>query len=217
MAPRPLACSVEECDFTTPEGTPTWDMMYNILSLHSQTVHGATGQQQQQQQTKLEKLPRPTFSLNSSEASWNFTKTLWDAYISQTPASETVKLQQLQAACEKPLLQRVFDTGAYTTLTTADMFLAKMKELAVITVHKAVHLRNLYLMNQEPDEPIRAYVARLTATADMCDMTMQCQCNNINSYRDLVVHQLVIHSMRDPDIRLRVLSRNTSGELTTLP
>ena len=152
-----------------------WEMMYNILSLHSQTVHGAQGQQQQQQQTKLEKLPWPTFSLNSSEASWNFTKTLWDAYISQTPSSEAVKLQQLQAACEKPLLQRVFDTGMYSTLTTADMFMAKMKELAVITVHKAVHLRNLYLMNQEPEEPIRAYVARLTATADMCDMTMTCQ------------------------------------------
>jgi hypothetical protein len=31
-----------------------------------------------------------------------------------------------------------------------------------------------------------------------------------------VVNQIVIHGMRDNDIRVRVLSRNTSGELTTL-
>ena len=35
-------------------------------------------------------------------------------------------------------------------------------------------------------------------------------------YRDHVVHQIIIHGMRDNAIRVRVLSRNTSGELTTM-
>ena len=55
-----------------------------------------------------------------------------------------MKLQQLHTACDKALLQRVFDTGMYATLTMADLLLEKMKELAVVTMHKAVHLRNLY-------------------------------------------------------------------------
>ena len=110
----------------------------------------------------------------------------------------------------------VFDTGVYASLTTEDLFLEKMRELAVVTVHKAVHLRNLYQLTQESDETIRAYVARVTATADMCGMIMKCSCGLDNSYRDLVVHQLVIHGMRDQEIRQRVLSRNTSGDLTTL-
>ena len=84
----------------------------------------------------------------------------------------------------------MFDTGGYASLTTVDLFMAKMKELAVITVHKAVHLRNLYQITQDSDETIRAYVARVTATADMCGMTMKCSCGLENSYRDLVVHQL---------------------------
>ena len=147
--------------------------------------------------SKLEKLPRPTFTLNSSEAAWNFTKTLWDAYIGQTVVSEAAKLQQSQAACDKPLLQRVFDTGQFSELTTADMFLNKMKELAVITVHKAVHLRNLYLMNQESDEPIRVYVARVNA---MCYMIVHCTCSMDNSFRDLVVHQIIKHGMRDQEV-----------------
>ena len=59
-------------------------------------------------------------------------------------------------------------------------------------------------------------MARVTANADMCGMIMKCTCGLDNSHRDLVVHQLVIHGMRDQEIRQRVLSRNTSGDLTTL-
>ena len=113
-------------------------------------------------------------------------------------------------------MQRVFDTGMYANLETSELFLEKMKELAVFTVFKAVHLCNLYQLTQESENTIHAYVSRVTATADMCGMTMKCTCGLDNSYRDLVVHQLVIHGMRDQEIRQRVLSRNTSGDLTTL-
>ena len=113
-------------------------------------------------------------------------------------------------------MQRVFDTGMYANLETSELFLEKMKELAVFTVFKAVHLCNLYQLTQESDETISTYVARVTATADMCG-TMKYTCGLDKSYRDLVVHQLVvIHRMRDQEIRQRVLSRNTSGDLTTL-
>ena len=53
-------------------------------------------------------------------------------------------------------------------------FLKKMKELAVVVVHKSIHLRNLWKMQQNADEPIRAFAARLTATADMCGMVVEC-------------------------------------------
>ena len=110
----------------------------------------------------------------------------------------------------------MFDTGVYTSLTTVDLFLEMMQDLALVAVDKAVHLRNLYQLTQVSYENIRAYGARVTATADMCGMTMKCSCGIVNSYRDLVVHQLVIHDMRDQEIRQRLPSRNTSGDLTTL-
>ena len=95
---------------------------------------------------------------------------------------------QLQAACDGPLQQRVFDTGTYSSLSNVDLFLAKMKELAVIVVHKSIHLMNLWKMSQESDEPIRAFAARLTATADMCGMVTKCHnetCATDVSFRDL--------------------------------
>ena len=154
-----------------------------------------------------------------TESQWSFKKLQWDNYIKQTTVSSDMQLMQLQAACDEQLRQRVFDTGMYAALDTTELFLNKMKELAVIIVRKSIHLMNLWKMQQQSDEPIRAFVARLTATADMCAMNVTCTnqtCRKEICYRDQVVHQLVIHGMRDNTIRVRVLSRNTAGELTTL-
>ena len=38
----------------------------------------------------------------------------------------------------------MFDSGVNYSLTIVDLFLEKMKELAVVTFHTAKHLRNLY-------------------------------------------------------------------------
>ena len=62
-------------------------------------------------------------------------------------------------------------------------------------------------MNQQAGEPIRAFVAWLTATADMCAMTVLFECNRQVTYRDNVLQQLVIHGMYDNDIRIRDRSR----------
>ena len=144
VPPNPLECSNEDCDYKTPNGCPTWDLMVTLLTQHTQSVHGGAQLTQPGPGNKLEKLPRPTFTLQMTESQWTFTKLQWDSYISQTHASDETKLNQLQAACSETLRQRIFDTGTYSNLSTPALFLAKMEELAVIKVHKSVHLRNLW-------------------------------------------------------------------------
>ena len=134
--------------------------MVNLLTQHTHTVHAGTPSLHVGQSSKLEKLPRPTFNLQMTESQWSFTKIQWDNYINQTQVPDAMKLSQLQAACSEGLRQRDFDTGLYGTLTTSQAFLQKMEELAVVKVHKSVHLRNLWRMTQQPDETIRAFVAR---------------------------------------------------------
>ena len=217
--PTPLECSSADCEFKTPAGCPSWELMAGLLQTHSQTVHGGGGPQQGTTSSKLEKLPRPTFTLNMTESQWSFKQTQWDNYIKQSVVPDSVKLMQLQAACDDSLRQRVFDTGTYSSLTTEDLFMKKMKELSVIVVHKSIYLMNLWKMRQQSDELIRAFAARVTSTADSCNMVVKCPnttCQQDVTYRDHVVHQIIIHGMKNNDIRVRVLSRNTSGELTTL-
>ena len=83
-------------------------------------------------------------------------------------------------------------------------------------VHKAIHTMNMWKMSQQLDETVRAFAARITGTAELCGMIVTCTCGVENSYRDKVVMQVLLHGMRENDIRSKVLSRNTSGELLDL-
>ena len=72
--PAPLACSVPTCDYETSPGTPTWELMVNLLSTHTQAVHSGGGGGMQQNATsnsKLQQLPRPVFTLNMTELQWS--------------------------------------------------------------------------------------------------------------------------------------------------
>ena len=166
--------------------------MLTILQLHVQLNHQAAAPAAAPAgpaAPRLERLPRPVFSLNMSEAAWQFKVIEWNSYIGQTLTSPDSQLLQLRAACDEELRQRVYDTGDYGGLNTVDALLARMKELAVIKIHKSVHLMNLYQMVQDSDEAIRAFVARVTGTADMCGMTLTCPragCHTKVSYRDEV-------------------------------
>ena len=55
----------------------------------------------------------------------------------------------------------------YLNLNTPELFLAKVKELFVITVHKSVHPQNFWKMlkQSEPDEQTRSFIACITFTA----------------------------------------------------
>ena len=80
-----------------------------------------------------------------------------------------------------------------------------MKELSVIVVHKSIYLMNLWKMRQQSDELIRAFAARVTSTADSCNMVVKCPnttCQQDVTYRDHVVHQIIIHGMKNNDIRV---------------
>ena len=148
-----------------------------------------------------------------SEAAWDFVKMKWEAYIGQVSTTPDQKLLQLKAACSPELLQRIYDTGSYPSLTTEELLLAEMEKLAVIKVHKAVHTMNMWKMTQMSDESGRAFAARITGTADLRGMTLECsQCQTKNFYRD----QVLLHGMRDNNIRSKVLSRNTTGDLSGL-
>ena len=172
MAPTPLKCSVDQCPFATPNNCPDWEKMLKILELHTAAAHGVAtnaAPANNPSTPRLEKLPRPTFTLDMSQSEWSFTEAQWTAYISQQAGlREEVKVQQLQAACDQALLRRVYDDGGLAALDTEVKLLAKVKKLAVRVVHKTLHMQNLWNMIQQAEEPIRAYGQFHLATAKIC-------------------------------------------------
>ena len=154
-----------------------------------------------------------------SEGKWQFINMQWTAYIDQTPASDTQKVEQLRAACNKDLLQRVYDSGSFRSLNTVALLLDKMKELAVIKVHKTIHMVHMWRMAQESSETIRAFAARITGKADLCEMNVPCptlNCNTKVPFRDEVLLQVLLQGMADKDIRARTLTQTANGKLVKL-
>ena len=71
MAPVPLKCTASDCEFITPPNCPDWEKMLKLLELHTAAVHNVpTGQVGASPSTKLEKLPRPSFSLDMTQSEW---------------------------------------------------------------------------------------------------------------------------------------------------
>ena len=210
----PITCSVPDCPYVTPQASAP--QMISLLTLHTNAVHIQQPAAPTAVASKLEKLPRPVFSLDMTESDWQFKEIDWNSYIEQTSCSDNTKLLQLRAACDDSLRQRVCDSGGWN-LGTVPLLLARIKELAVVKIHKSRHLANLYDVVQQPDESVRAFVARLTGTADMCGMQVQCTgCQQNVSYRDEVVKQMIIHGLVNCEIKQRVLSRTGNDELPTL-
>ena len=219
--PEPLDCLKTGCLWKTPAHCPDWDKMMQMLTIHTAAEHGVNTAPPAtpHHNTKLERLPRPSFDLDMSQAEWLFTLSQWKAYISQSVVSEGVKVQQLKAACEGRLLRRVYDAGDFETLDTESLLLDQMKRIAVRVVHKTLHLQNMWAMVQGPEETIRAYCSRLVGTAELCDLFVICSlntCTQKTSYRDQVVLQALLRGMHDKDIRTRVLSRTQNSELKEL-
>ena len=222
MAPTPLDCPKAGCEWKTPVNCPDWDKMIKLQELHVMAEHGGTAPQATggSSAPKLERLPRPSFQLEMSQAEWAFKHSQWTAYISQTPVSELVKVQQLRAACDEDLLRRVYDAGDLASMDTEILLMAQVKKIAVRVIHKTRHLQNMWAMIQSPEESVRAFASRLVGTAELCDLFITCSkvdCTQRTSYRDEVVMQALLRGMHDGDIRTRVLSRTQNEEIKTLP
>ena len=82
----------------TPEGAPTWELLNSFLTNHTSSCHqpAVTQPVAGQQSSKLEKLPRPVFTLGMSESAWEFVMVQWNAYIGQGNVSPAQSLQQIQ-------------------------------------------------------------------------------------------------------------------------
>ena len=121
MAPPPSqTCSKEDCDYTTPPGIPTWELVFKALEIHASSCHGAQPVQAGRAETKhkFEKLPRPTFSLDMTEGDWAYSTMQWSSYIAQAPATPEEQLLQLRAACEDSLLRHVYESGDFDSVNT---------------------------------------------------------------------------------------------------
>ena len=175
--------------------------------MHVNSVHTGGGQAGAQQvRPKPAPVSRPEIDLGASEADWRFFIAEFERYKRSTGVNGTTVLDELWHCQAKPL-RTLMQAEATTDLTTEDLLLAKIKSLAVVTLHSAVHLVELRNLQQGQNEPIRKFVARARNIATSCNLSKKCTgCQIDVTFLDETVFGVVLAGLKDSNIQQKILS-----------
>ena len=210
--PAPVPCSVEDCGYVTPKNVPTWEIIRDMLQTHASSVHAvaaAPSHQGQLVRPKPAPVSRPEIDLGASEHDWRFFQAEFDRYKRSTGISGTTVLDELWHCQAKPLHSLMQAEASTETLITEALLLEKIKSLAVVTLHSAVHLVELRNLQQGQNEPIRKFVARARNIATSCNLSKKCTstgCTADISFLDETVFGVVLAGLRDSNIQQKILS-----------
>ena len=219
MAPPPSqGCDDVECQYTTPEGIPTWEILYTALTNHTRTAHptpaaGQPGPQAQvQAKPRAEKVPRPQIKLGVGQDEFSYFKDEWTSYKRSCGITdETETRDQLRAACNEDLRRNLFNClGSKLKTLTEQQMMDEIQKLAVLAQNNLVKVVQLLALSQDREEPIRAFYARLKASASACELSVQCTattCPEKVSYSNRMILDALVRGITDEEIREHVLAK----------
>ena len=127
--PTPVACSVENCDYITPNNVPSWDLLRDMLQMHTSSVHANGGGNGVQGPVRPKPAPvaRPEINLGASEHDWRFFKAEFERYKRSTGVSGTQILDEVWHCQAKPLRSLMQAEASISTLNTEELLLEKIK------------------------------------------------------------------------------------------
>ena len=180
--PASTQCSRGECQYSTPEGIPTWELLTQHMNNHTQAVHPTPvvsrpeAQAQGQAKPRTEKVPRPQIKLGVSQDEFSYFQDEWTSYKRSCGITdETETRDQLRAACNEELRRNLFNClGSKLKTLTEQQMMEEIQKLAVLAQNNLVKLVQLLALCQDREEPIRAFFARLKASASACELSVQC-------------------------------------------
>ena len=222
MAPPPQqTCTAEGCDFITPENIPTWDLVLKQLEIHQKSRHPEPVQQQQQRgggghHAKVDKKVRPTISPQMTEEGWRFLLDEWSRYKRQTGIQDQVLLDELWSCMSEDLRQLAFAEGGSAQLLTEGDMLARIKKLAVVTLHPSVHVVALHELRQQSDENVQTFAARVRGIAASCGLTKECECSKVVSFSEETCYHVVLSGMSDQSMKERALTQSMMSTIKDL-
>ena len=114
--PQSQVCGKEECQYSTPEGIPTWELVFEMIRMHRQDVHPQAQQPPQvgdhaaSAKPRAEKVPRPQIKLGVSQDEFSYFQDEWTSYKRSCGITdETETRDQLRAACNEELRRNLFN------------------------------------------------------------------------------------------------------------
>ena len=211
--PAAKSCYVPECEYVTPQGIPSYELILKDLEMHVRYAHKGVGSSQEtygSSSSKADKLPRPSIGEGVTETDWAHFLDKWNRYKRSAlqGATEQFTTDQLWACCEVSLETAIYNSGVNSE-TDEKHLLNAMKKLAVCAQNNLVNVVKFLDLSQDQDESARAYTARLKGQASICNFAIRCNsttCGKLTSYSDQMVSHQLFRGLADPSIQEQILS-----------
>ena len=210
-----LPCTATGCSYITPKLSEEY--AFQQMNHHRADVHQSTVSQHKAS-AKPEKVGRPNFDLSKSIEKWEYFKTRWTTYKEATALEGSDIQIQLMETCSEELRFALFQHDSAINTRSEDTILTAMKKLSVKEENQLVCRMTLSNINQESDEPIRNYAARLKGKADLCGYVESCtKCNEKVRFTSQIVRDNLVRGLYNQDIQREILGlENQSMDLEDL-
>ena len=158
-------------------------------------------------QSRKSKTPNHTYWGGGSSEEWSYFSTRWQEYAEATKIQGKKKVIQLLECCDETLRKDLTrNAGGSLVNKTADEVMAAIKKLAVRAENIMVARVELHNTQQDRDEPIRNYAARLRGQANICKFTVTCPTCAVDiNYTEQVLRDIITRGLADHEIQLDIL------------
>ena len=202
-----VQCSHTGCTYATGDNETT--IVVELLKIHALT-HAAptTAPAADAGRQKPPKLNRPGITKGLSEEEWNIVSKKWEIFKNSTNIPVAQLSTQLWQCCDEDLTSELFrDVPDISTIAEVDL-LARIKQLAVLSVAACVRKTELFSLRQDRGQPIHSFAANVKGKAHTCAFSKKCStatCLSEVDYTDDIVKHVLLAGIADEDIKRDVL------------
>ena len=197
-----VKCPLDGCSYKTPDLDAA--IVAALLTTHS-ISHNST-----QGSTRVKKVSRPTLSSSGTSEEWQYFLSRWRDYKEATKITGKDLIIQLLECCEENLRRDLTRFDNSPTSKNESELLDIIKKFAVREENITISRVSLHDMEQDREEPIRSYYARLKGHANTCNFTIPCSsCQNKVNYSNEIIRDVLIKGISDSDIQLELFGTIT--------
>lgn len=199
-----LQCDMPNCGFKTVDGSDA--IVVALLTNHNLT-HQFTNAGAHPKGPKLE---RPRIDMGVECETWNAFERRWDNFCRGSGVNAASASVQLFQCASEALGDALLKADPIIATRPVDEVMRAMKSLAIIPVSLGVKRAELVAMHQKADEQFRSFSARVRGKAETCGFFVsdKCECGkeNLVSYTDETIRDVLLGGIADMDIRREALS-----------
>ena len=178
-----------------------------LLSMHNTAEHDAAPPAPPipPSAARKAKADRPSIDMGVTTERWVYFQKRWNTYKISTGLAGADIQGQLMDTCSEQLRYVMFQDNNDIEQQPELHILESIRRLAVKAENVMVSRVVLNNLQQQADEGIRNFTARVKGQADLCQFTKQCTCTNTVRYTDEMVRDVIIRGLYDQDTQRDVL------------